>query len=218
MDGCVFLVPSSFTYLFTIIPSQYDNFLNTKNQGSDLKLSLSNIIDVFKRSFSGSIVVQIFKLGFNSTNCFQLGCFWSFFTRMVGALCTSPTFFTWLMITQMYVVYRLAMVEFVETLLYLVHLGTCDSKRRRMSMVLNLFTILSGLKEFLLTTIAKVCPKGFFYLFFACEKDAAKRSSGRKMVSKVHLSVGNLMCLKVPYFFSNAGCETLTFSKKNGDG
>lgn len=61
-----------------------------------------------------------------------------------------------------------------------------------------------------------MCPKGFFYLF-ACEKDAAKRSSGRKMVSKVHLSVGKLMWLKVPCFFSNVGCVTLAFSKKNGD-
>lgn len=103
------------------------------------------------------------------------------------------------------------MVEFVETLLYLVHLGTCDSKRRRMSTVLNLLTILPSLKKFLLV----LCPKG--YLPFACEKDAAKRSSGRKMVSKVHLSVGNLMCLKVLYIFSNVGCLTLAFSKKNGD-
>jgi hypothetical protein len=36
------------------------------------------------------------------------------------------------------IVSRLSMVGFVEILLYLVHLGTFDSKRRRMSTVLNL--------------------------------------------------------------------------------
>lgn len=100
------------------------------------------------------------------------------------------------MITQIYVVYRLTMVEFVETLLYLVHLGTCDSKQRRMSIVLDLFTILSSVKEFLLSFFINELPllkcflKGIY--LFACGKDAAKRSSGRKMVGKVHFSVGTV--------------------------
>lgn len=50
------------------------------------------------------------------------------------------------------------MVEFVETLLYLVHLGTCDSKQRRMSIVLDLFTILSSVKEFLLSFFINELP------------------------------------------------------------
>lgn len=107
---------------------------------------------------------------------------------------------TWIMMTRIYVVYRLAMVEFVETLLYLVLLGTCDSKQRRMSTVLNLCTVNSfkckGISSKfsingypLLKCFLKVI------LPFACEKDAAKRSSGRKMVRKVYFSVGNLICL-----------------------
>lgn len=85
-------------------------------------------------------------------------------TTMVGALCLGPLSFlmkvltilckqkpiTWLMIIQMYVVHRLSMVEFVETLLYLVHLGTCDSKQRRMSRVLNLCIIPSSIKDFMI--------------------------------------------------------------------
>lgn len=56
---------------------------------------------------------------------------------------------TWVMITPMFVVYRLSMVEFVETLLYPVHLGTCDSKQRRMSTVLNL-CITTSIVDFML--------------------------------------------------------------------
>jgi hypothetical protein len=48
------------------------------------------------------------------------------------------------------IVSRLSMVGFVEILLYLVHLGTFDSKRRRMSTVLNLYIIPFSIKEFIL--------------------------------------------------------------------
>lgn len=82
------------------------------------------------------------------------------------------------------------MVGFVEILLYLVHLGTFDSKRRRKSTVLNLHIFPSSIKEFILW-LSK-CFLIVIYLPFTCEKDAKKRSSGRKMDRKVHFSVGNL--------------------------